>query len=255
MAVTLEVLNTESNIRRVVITRTAVIGRGKDCGLRIASSRVSRRHCELILGEDGVRIRDLGSSNGTFVNNKPLVPGVIFELDPDDQLRLGSVRMKVTFEPIVVERPILPKAETDEQPDVTNTAAAGIGGGALAAAIAEASDAENIGKAPQLDEGDDVAGEAVQSAAESAPSEAEEKDGDSLELPELSDEAVDVDAAELPTVGEEFELHDEELSLDADEDDPSFLNDDEAAPAASSENGDLSDGDDSAILDFLNSLD
>ena len=41
MVVTLEVLNTEANIRRVKVTRTAVIGRGKECGLRIASRRIS----------------------------------------------------------------------------------------------------------------------------------------------------------------------------------------------------------------------
>ncbi len=49
-----------------------VLGREKDCQLRIPSGQISRHHCELISGGSGVRIRDLGSSNGTFVNGQKI---------------------------------------------------------------------------------------------------------------------------------------------------------------------------------------
>jgi eukaryotic-like serine/threonine-protein kinase len=45
-----------------------VVGRGKECFLRIPQLEVSRRHCQLDIDPPHVRIRDLGSRNGTFLN-------------------------------------------------------------------------------------------------------------------------------------------------------------------------------------------
>lgn len=50
-----------------------VIGRAGDCDLQIQHPLVSRHHCVLTIEEDGVFVRDLQSSNGTGVNNQPLV--------------------------------------------------------------------------------------------------------------------------------------------------------------------------------------
>ncbi len=47
-----------------------IIGREEDCSLRIQSEFLSRHHCVLLLDEDTLRIRDLGSKNGTFVNGR-----------------------------------------------------------------------------------------------------------------------------------------------------------------------------------------
>ncbi len=45
-----------------------LIGRETDCQLRLDSQSVSLHHCVLLLDEYTLRIRDLGSTNGTFVN-------------------------------------------------------------------------------------------------------------------------------------------------------------------------------------------
>lgn len=45
-----------------------VVGRGKDADLRIGVDVVSREHCEFVVNDGSVHVRDLGSSNGTFVN-------------------------------------------------------------------------------------------------------------------------------------------------------------------------------------------
>jgi FHA domain len=45
-----------------------LIGREKDCRLRLDSNAVSAHHCVLLLDEYALRIRDLGSKNGTLVN-------------------------------------------------------------------------------------------------------------------------------------------------------------------------------------------
>ena len=57
-----------------------LIGRSADCALQIPKEKdmkISRRHCLLILDPPSVRIRDLGSRNGTYVNSEALKPGVV----------------------------------------------------------------------------------------------------------------------------------------------------------------------------------
>ncbi len=48
---------------------TLVIGRGENCGLRIPLLSVSRRHTQLSIDNGDVVVKDLGSSNGTYINN------------------------------------------------------------------------------------------------------------------------------------------------------------------------------------------
>lgn len=64
-----------------------LIGRQDDCQIRIPSAQVSRHHCEIVTGESGVRVRDLGSSNGTTVNGQrvedaPLRAGDVVAVGP-----------------------------------------------------------------------------------------------------------------------------------------------------------------------------
>ena len=51
-------------------SKVTIIGRRQDCDLRIPLMPVSRRHCQLILNNETLKIRDLGSRNGTFLNGK-----------------------------------------------------------------------------------------------------------------------------------------------------------------------------------------
>jgi len=53
-----------------IINPRTVIGRAETCDLRVPLLSVSRRHCELIISGEQVKIRDLASSNGTYVNNQ-----------------------------------------------------------------------------------------------------------------------------------------------------------------------------------------
>ncbi len=49
-----------------------VLGRRHDCDLRIPLPTVSRRHCEIQQNGQSLKIHDLGSTGGTFVNDKPV---------------------------------------------------------------------------------------------------------------------------------------------------------------------------------------
>src|SRR5918998_1362748 len=52
--------------------RSFKIGRGDQCQLRPNSDLVSREHAEIVVTDDRVTVRDLGSRNGTFVNGEVL---------------------------------------------------------------------------------------------------------------------------------------------------------------------------------------
>ncbi|MDR3619746.1 MAG: FHA domain-containing protein [Paludisphaera borealis] len=69
------------------------IGRHDDCLIRIRSSQVSRRHCELFENEGRLIIRDLGSSNGTFVNGARI--GAQQVLSPGDVITVGGVALRI----------------------------------------------------------------------------------------------------------------------------------------------------------------
>jgi len=57
---------------------------------------VSRRHAELDVAGDSVTIRDLGSTNGTFVNGQQLPPQVSAPLRDGDQLSFGGVELTLS---------------------------------------------------------------------------------------------------------------------------------------------------------------
>lgn len=75
-----------------------VIGRAADCDLRLPSQFVSRHHCELLVDhrEHAVRVRDLGSQNGTFVNQGRVDEEQ--ELHDGDRLELAGTRFEVHIE-------------------------------------------------------------------------------------------------------------------------------------------------------------
>jgi pSer/pThr/pTyr-binding forkhead associated (FHA) protein len=70
-----------------------LIGRAKECSVRAGSEAISRRHCAIIRVKDRWAIRDLGSRNGTYVNDKRITEPV--RLKPGDELRVGPLKFRV----------------------------------------------------------------------------------------------------------------------------------------------------------------
>ena len=66
---------------------TNVVGREGTCDIYVESKQVSRRHCLLQVTERGLLVKDLESTNGTFVNGIPLADGYI---NDGDRLSLGT---------------------------------------------------------------------------------------------------------------------------------------------------------------------
>ena len=71
------------------VTGPIVIGRAAECDISVPADEMSRRHALLRPTADGLSVEDLGSSNGTYVNNKRIQQGF---LKPNDELRLDAVR-------------------------------------------------------------------------------------------------------------------------------------------------------------------
>ncbi len=65
-----------------------VIGRTSACDLRIPLSSVSRKHCEILIDDESVTLRDLGSSNGTLRNSDRVQETT---LDAGDRVKVGPV--------------------------------------------------------------------------------------------------------------------------------------------------------------------
>ena len=93
------------------------VGRHPDNDFRLEHSTVSSVHCEIVLQNDGVLLRDLESTNGTFVNDEKvrevqLVPGQIVRLG-DVELLVESVDAKIEipafFNPELPAPPVVRK--------------------------------------------------------------------------------------------------------------------------------------------------
>ena len=72
-----------------------LIGRGEDCQLRPDNELVSRHHCVFSVDEFSVRIRDLGSTNGTIVNGEQVHGHV--SLNHGDRVTVGTLELEVSI--------------------------------------------------------------------------------------------------------------------------------------------------------------
>ncbi len=112
--VTLKIHNGPDTGREIVfrVPHTFLIGRSRDCDLTLPPREeylsISRHHCELGIDPPHVWVRDMGSTNGTFVNGVRLqtrvqandttaVDGLAAqELHPGDEVQVGPLVVEVT---------------------------------------------------------------------------------------------------------------------------------------------------------------
>jgi len=72
-----------------------VIGRRQESDLCIPLMVVSRRHCELNLEKDRLKLRDLGSRNGTYINGQRVDQA---EVNPGDKIQIGPITFAVQID-------------------------------------------------------------------------------------------------------------------------------------------------------------
>ena len=73
---------------------STTVGRADGNLLQIIEPAVSGRHCEILLRDNEVVVRDLNSTNGTFIQGERITEAI---LKPGQILRLGRVDMRLQF--------------------------------------------------------------------------------------------------------------------------------------------------------------
>ena len=87
------------NGSRIPVTQSISIGRASGNTIMVPSSstNVSGRHCEIIIKNRAAYLRDMGSTNGTFINGHRLPAGQPIQLQPGMNISLGGANSAETF--------------------------------------------------------------------------------------------------------------------------------------------------------------
>jgi eukaryotic-like serine/threonine-protein kinase len=114
-AIKLVVKDGDAPIRELVFSgpTRCTVGRSGDCEVLLPNDElhwnISRHHCQLDIDPPMIRVRDLGSLNGTYVNGQKIgqrddyatpVPGILrkppeVELRPGDVVRVGHTVLQI----------------------------------------------------------------------------------------------------------------------------------------------------------------
>lgn len=79
-----------------IVKDLTVVGRKEQCDLRLDHKSVSKMHCVLVKTDGLLLLRDLGSTNGTRVNNQRVRRAALL---PNDQLTIANFKFKVYLGP------------------------------------------------------------------------------------------------------------------------------------------------------------
>ena len=74
-------------------TGTLSIGRAAGCEITLDDTFISQLHARVTIGQNGVVIEDLGSTNGTYLNRKRVTAPVVVQ--PGDVIQVGSTVLEL----------------------------------------------------------------------------------------------------------------------------------------------------------------
>lgn len=75
-----------------LVDEVTSVGRNADCTIPLEFDGISRKHFEIVKNQDEFSVRDAGSRNGTFLNNKKLEGEA--SLEKGDMIKLGAIALK-----------------------------------------------------------------------------------------------------------------------------------------------------------------
>jgi hypothetical protein len=91
----LVVVGGDAQFDQVELKLPVVIGRGLEVDLAVSDELISRRHAEITEQNGRLMVRDLGSRNGTFVNNRRID---LATLEPEQLLTLGTITFRALYQ-------------------------------------------------------------------------------------------------------------------------------------------------------------
>lgn len=198
-----------------------LVGRSEEAKFRIQQDRVSRKHCEFFEQDGGVYLRDLGSTNGTFLNGELIETSAKVPLEPGAVVKIGSLEFRVEFD--AAEAAAAPPQAVDEAE------------GDKTVGVADAADSEHLQIEHEAEPAQEPAEELPPILTAERPATADELPG--IEVAEAATvEEVFVPAGTEPAAGEPAPLADDAFGFLAGDDE------DKAAP------------DDDQLGDFLKGL-
>ena len=86
----------QAGARRIIRGDVTRVGRGPDNDVVVDETTTSAHHLEIRRENGSYQIRDLNSTNGTFVNRLRVHPGQKRPLEVNDVIQIGTVQMRVT---------------------------------------------------------------------------------------------------------------------------------------------------------------
>lgn len=95
MKAKLIVVGGDAKSAEIKLKLPTVIGRGREANLTLPHPLVSRKHCELFENCGKLWVRDLGSLNGTYVNNERIADSTL--LPSGDLLTVGAVTFRAVY--------------------------------------------------------------------------------------------------------------------------------------------------------------
>jgi hypothetical protein len=88
------------------------LGRNPTNDFRVHDATVSSFHCEIVVSESSVLVRDLGSTNGTYIDGQPIHEAPLM---PGQILRLGSAELKLDSQPVAeIPRITVPELKAEQ---------------------------------------------------------------------------------------------------------------------------------------------
>jgi len=112
MVVRFHVVSPVEKKRTFTVRLPILLGRGEEAKFRIQHDRVSRKHCEFFEQQGQVYVRDLGSTNGTFLNDEQVPVSTKTVVPPGGIVRVGGLSFAVEYQP-----PTVSDAVADDQND------------------------------------------------------------------------------------------------------------------------------------------
>jgi len=89
---------------------TMTMGRTNECDITVPAEEVSRSHVRLQVTSDGIMVEDLGSANGTWINNQRVHTGLI---KAGDELRLDTIRFMLIAPGMDVRQQVAAASQND----------------------------------------------------------------------------------------------------------------------------------------------
>jgi|LakMenEpi03Aug12_release.lakeMendotaPanAssembly.Ray.scaffolds.fasta_scaffold287175_2 predicted component of type VI protein secretion system len=97
MDVRFVVLSSAGQERPYPVRLPIVVGRSDEAKFRFKNDSVSRRHCEFFIQDDVIFVRDLGSTNGTLLDQQSIAGDDATPVPSGSVVRVGNMAFRVEY--------------------------------------------------------------------------------------------------------------------------------------------------------------